>query len=132
MRVEGGQVRAHGHDGNMASAGIAPGRDVAGPLIGAARELLQESVARRRNRNPANRWIGQRIDDPAPDLATLARGQGVEGIGPITRAEELPAALGRAVDCVTKGRPCLVDVHIEPGHGRNLSASMAERSMAKG
>ncbi|HEY5897310.1 MAG TPA: thiamine pyrophosphate-binding protein, partial [Burkholderiales bacterium] len=46
-------------------------------------ELHQEGVARHRGRNPANRWIGQRIDHPAPDIAKLAEAQGVMGIGPV-------------------------------------------------
>ena len=35
-------------------------------------ELHQESVALHRGRNPANRWIGQRINDPAPGFAAMA------------------------------------------------------------
>ncbi|MDP2619079.1 MAG: thiamine pyrophosphate-binding protein [Hyphomicrobiales bacterium] len=95
-------------------------------------ELHQESVARQRGRNPDNRWIGQSIDHPAPDIAKMAEAQGVQGIGPITDAGDLAAALERAVACVKAGRPCLIDVHIDPRHGRKLTESMAERSMAKG
>jgi len=95
-------------------------------------ELHQESVARQRGRNPDNRWIGLRIEHPAPDLAKLAEAQNVEGIGPITDVKDLAGALERAVACVKAGRPCLVDVHIDPGHGRNVTESGAERSMAKG
>jgi hypothetical protein len=39
--------------------------------------------------------------------------------------------LKRAVERVRAGKPCLVDVHIDPGHGRELRESMAERSFAK-
>ncbi|HEX6266062.1 MAG TPA: thiamine pyrophosphate-dependent enzyme [Burkholderiales bacterium] len=95
-------------------------------------ELHQEGVARHRGRSPANRWIGQSIDHPAPDLAKLAEAQGVTGIGPLKRAEELREAMRRAVECVRAGNPCLIDVHIDPGHGRHLRESMAERSLAKG
>jgi thiamine pyrophosphate-dependent acetolactate synthase large subunit-like protein len=94
-------------------------------------ELHQESVALHRGRNPANRWIGQRLDDPAPDFAAMAEAQGVTGIGPVTDAGELPDAMARAVDRVRRGRPCLVDVHIDPGHGRKISYSMARRTAAK-
>jgi len=38
----------------------------------------------------------------------------------------------RGVECTRGGRPCLIDVHIDPGHGRHLRESMAERSLAKG
>jgi hypothetical protein len=46
--------------------------------------------------------------------------------------EELQEAMRSAVQCVRGGAPCLVDVHIDPGHGRHLRESMAERSAAKG
>ena len=95
-------------------------------------ELHQEGVARHRGRSPANRWIGQSIDHPAPDIAKLAEAQGLIGIGPLTRVEELKEAMRRGVECVRGGRPCLIDVHIDPGHGRHLRESMAERSLAKG
>lgn len=95
-------------------------------------ELHQEGVARHRGRNTANRWIGQSIDHPAPDIAKLAEAQGLTGIGPVRRVDELAEALRRGVECVRGGNPCLIDVHIDPGHGRHLRESMAERSMAKG
>jgi thiamine pyrophosphate-dependent acetolactate synthase large subunit-like protein len=95
-------------------------------------ELHQEGVARHRGRSPANRWIGQSIDHPAPDIAKLAEAQGLMGIGPLTRVEELAEAMRRGVECVRGGQPCLIDVHIDPGHGRHLRESMAERSLAKG
>ena len=95
-------------------------------------ELHQEGVARHRGRSPANRWIGQSLDHPAPDIAKLAEAQGLAGIGPLTRVEELTEAMRRGVECVRGGRPCLIDVHIDPGHGRHLRESMAERSFAKG
>ncbi|OGA17113.1 MAG: acetolactate synthase [Betaproteobacteria bacterium RIFCSPLOWO2_02_FULL_63_19] len=95
-------------------------------------ELHQEGVARTRGRNTANRWIGQRIDNPAPDIAKMAEAQGLTGIGPVTRIEDLKDVIRRGVECVRGGNPCLIDVHIDPGHGRHLRESMAERSMAKG
>ena len=94
-------------------------------------ELHQEGVARQRGRNPANRWIGQAIDHPAPDIAKLAEAQGVAGIGPLRQVQELREAMRKAVECVRSGSPCLIDVHIDPGHGRHLRESMAERSLAK-
>lgn len=90
-------------------------------------ELHQEGVARHRNRSPANRWIGQTVDNPVPDIAKLAEGQGLMGIGPVTRMEELEEAIRRGVECVRSGRPCVVDVHIDPGHGRQVRESIADR-----
>lgn len=81
-------------------------------------ELHQEGVARHRGRSPANRWIGQSIDHPAPDIAKLAEAQGVMGIGPLKRLEDLQEAMRRGVARVRGGKPCLIDVHIDPGHGR--------------
>lgn len=94
-------------------------------------ELHQEGVARTRGRNPANRWIGQTIDHPAPHIAKLAEGQGVEAAGPITNRDELQAAIAKGVAAVRSGYPFLIDVHIDPAHGRELTESMAERSLAK-
>lgn len=93
-------------------------------------ELHQEGVARTRGRNPANRWIGQSLDRPAPDIAKMAEAQGVAAAGPIRDRAALDAALARAVETARAGAPFLVDVHIDAGHGRELTESMAERSMA--
>jgi thiamine pyrophosphate-dependent acetolactate synthase large subunit-like protein len=79
-------------------------------------ELHQDRMARQRSRPVANRWIGQRIADPEPDLATLARGQGAEGFGPIRRPDELLRALRAAIDCVEGGGVAIVDVRVEPGY----------------
>ncbi len=95
-------------------------------------ELHQESVARIRRRNVANRWIGQAIDNPAPDIAAIARAQGVEAFGPVTQAVDLAPALSQALAVVASGRPCLVDIHIDPHHGRTVAASAAGRSTAEG
>ena len=89
-------------------------------------ELHQDRMARQRNRPVANRWIGQRIADPEPDLGMLARAQGAEGFGPIRRPDELPRALRAAIDCVERGGVAVVDVRVEPGYapvefGRDLA-----------
>ncbi len=87
-------------------------------------ELHQERVARLRGRDVSRRWVGQRIDDPPPDLAAMARAQGLEGIGPVTRLEELPEALDRAVTLVLAGRPVVVDVVVEVGYSADMSAEL--------
>jgi thiamine pyrophosphate-dependent acetolactate synthase large subunit-like protein len=79
-------------------------------------ELHQERVARQRGRPVENRWIGQRIADPDPDLAMLARGQGLAGLGPVEKPEELAAVLTEAVALVRPGRACVVDVRVAPGY----------------
>lgn len=75
----------------------------------------QERVAHTRDRDVSRKWIGLRIDDPAPDLAVLARGQGLEGIGPITDLKDLAQALRDAVALVKSGKPVVVDVIVRPG-----------------
>jgi thiamine pyrophosphate-dependent acetolactate synthase large subunit-like protein len=90
-------------------------------------ELHQETVARERGRNPANRWIGLRIDDPAPDIATLARGQGATGIGPVTMAAEIQAAIERGVAVLQSGGVAVIDFHVDPGEERLSAATAAGR-----
>src|SRR4051794_29798067 len=75
-------------------------------------EVHQERVARRRGRPVENRWIGQHIRDPDPDLATLARALGLRGHGPVETGEELERALATAVDAAAGGAAVLVDVRL--------------------
>jgi NAD(P)-dependent dehydrogenase (short-subunit alcohol dehydrogenase family) len=85
-------------------------------------ELHQEAIARTRGRNPANRAIGQAIADPNIDLAGFARMQGAEGIGPITQASEVEAAIRRGVAALAEGKVCVIDFHVEPGADRSVHA----------
>ena len=77
-------------------------------------EEHQEHVARVRERPIENRWVGQRMDDPAVDFASLARDLGAEGIGPVEDPNELGAAFTRAIRALDEGGPVLVDVRIAP------------------
>jgi thiamine pyrophosphate-dependent acetolactate synthase large subunit-like protein len=79
-------------------------------------EVHQEAVANERNRPKENRWIGQRIDDPAIDLAGFAKSQGVDSAGPIETVGELPAALEAALKVVEGGKPFFLDVRVIPGY----------------
>ena len=88
-------------------------------------ELHQDRMARQRGRPVANRWIGQRIADPEPDLGMLAKAQGGEGFGPIRRPGELPRALRAAIQCVEAGGVAVVDVRVEPGYAPVNSAAVA-------
>jgi len=87
-------------------------------------ELHQERVAKQRGRPVENRWIGQRIDDPDPDLAMLARSQGLKGFGPVTSHELLFETFAEAVECVKQGHPCVVDVRITPGYSPAMTAGL--------
>ncbi len=79
-------------------------------------EVHQETVAKMRNRPVENKWIGQRIDDPAVDLAALARAQGVDATGPVKTWPALLEALEAGLTAVESGKPHLIDVWIEPGY----------------
>ena len=90
-------------------------------------ELHQENVAKARGRDVRNRWIGLRMEDPMPDIATLARGQGAVGIGPITRAADVAAALEQGVAVLKQGGVCVIDFHVDPGEDRTSAATVGQR-----
>ena len=90
-------------------------------------ELHQDRMARQRSRPVANRWIGQRIADPEPDLAMLARGQGATGLGPVRDPAELVRTLRSAIETVEAGGVALVDVRVEPGYATSMGSTIARR-----
>jgi hypothetical protein len=67
-------------------------------------------MAVRRERPVENKGIGIHIQDPAPDLAALARALSVDGFGPITEPEQLGPALDRGIEIVQGGKPAVIDV----------------------
>jgi len=78
-------------------------------------EEHQERVAVVRGRPVERKGIGIRIEDPAPDFATIARGFGVHAEGPIEDPADLRSALARALRVVKEdSRPALVDVVVQP------------------
>jgi len=91
-------------------------------------ELHQERVALQRGRPPENRWIGQAIRDPDIDLATMARGQGCAGIGPVEDPGKLVPAMREAVAAVRAGRVCVVDVRVAPGYSAGATAAIMQRT----
>jgi thiamine pyrophosphate-dependent acetolactate synthase large subunit-like protein len=91
-------------------------------------ELHQETVARKRGREPANRWIGQRLSDPDPDLAKLAEAQGAVGIGPVRNAADVDAAIRKGLDVLRSGGVCVIDFHIDPGEERHATAALGQRA----
>jgi thiamine pyrophosphate-dependent acetolactate synthase large subunit-like protein len=91
-------------------------------------EMHQERVARSRGRPVENKWIGQRLDEPAIDLAAMARAQGLEADGPVSDLRELPKALARAIAAVEGGQPYVLDVVVPPGYaGEVLGAAVQRR-----
>jgi thiamine pyrophosphate-dependent acetolactate synthase large subunit-like protein len=87
-------------------------------------EVHQERVARLRGRPVENKWIGQRISGPDIDIAGLARAQGAQGFGPISRGEDLIAAYAAAIAVVDAGGVAVVDVRIEPGYTPAMAAAV--------
>jgi acetolactate synthase-1/2/3 large subunit len=78
-------------------------------------EEHQERMAILRGRAVENKGVGIRIEDPAPDFATIARGFGVHAEGPIEEPAALRPALTRALRVVKEdGLPALVDVLVQP------------------
>jgi acetolactate synthase-1/2/3 large subunit len=72
------------------------------------------AMAARRGRGIENSDVGTVITDPNVDYATVARGFGVHGEGPITDPKDLAPALTRAIATVKSGHPALVDVVTDP------------------
>lgn len=83
-------------------------------------EIQQEAVANHRGRPPENKWIGQRIDDPAIDIPGLARDFGVDSEPPVTDPAGIAAALERGLAAVEAGRPYLIDIRIDSTRGSSL------------
>ena len=90
-------------------------------------ELHQETIARTRGREPKNRWIGQRVDDPAPDIAKVTEAQGGVGIGPIKNPADVKAAIDKGVAALRAGKVCVIDLHIPPGEDRHAGAELGAR-----
>ncbi|MDA0664692.1 MAG: thiamine pyrophosphate-binding protein [Proteobacteria bacterium] len=79
-------------------------------------EAHQETMARNRGRPIANRWIGQRLDDPPIDLSGLAQSMGLEALPQIEDAADLVSGLEAAFARVASGASCVLDVRVTPGY----------------
>jgi acetolactate synthase-1/2/3 large subunit len=67
-------------------------------------------IANRRQRGEDRTYIGNALNDPPIDFATVARGMGVYAQGPIDNPADLGPAIRRALAVVKKGEPALIDV----------------------
>jgi acetolactate synthase-1/2/3 large subunit len=76
--------------------------------------MYLQAMAARHGRGISNTEIGTTIKDPNVDYATVARGFGVHGEGPIIDPKDLGPALKRAIAVVKSGQPALVDVVCDP------------------
>ncbi len=87
-------------------------------------ELHQERMARQRNRPVENRWIGQRIDNPEPDLAMMARAQGLTSFGPIEDAAEFERVAREAIALVEGGATVVIDAIVKTGYSPSMTAGL--------
>ncbi|WP_407157134.1 thiamine pyrophosphate-binding protein [Bradyrhizobium sp. STM 3557] len=72
--------------------------------------MYLQAMAARHGRGITKADIGTTLKDPSVDYATIARGFGVHGEGPIEDPSQLGPALKRAIDVVKSGQPALLDV----------------------
>ena len=72
------------------------------------------AMAARHSRGVDRMDIGTTLKEPNIDYATIARGMGVHGEGPITDPKDLRPALARAIAVVKSGEPAVVDVVTDP------------------
>ncbi len=75
---------------------------------------LQRMAARRQRGVDGSARVGNTLEDPFIDFATLAKGLGVWSAGPITDPAELRPALTEALAVVERGEPALIDVVAQP------------------
>jgi acetolactate synthase-1/2/3 large subunit len=76
--------------------------------------MYLQAMAARRGRGVTNVDIGTTLKEPNIDYATVARGYGVHGEGPITDPKDLAPAIKRALAVVKSGQPALIDVVTDP------------------
>jgi len=76
--------------------------------------MYLQAMAARHGRGIQNAHIGTTITDPNVDYATVARGFGAYGEGPITDPKDLAPAIKRALAVVKRGEPALIDVVTDP------------------
>jgi thiamine pyrophosphate-dependent acetolactate synthase large subunit-like protein len=91
-------------------------------------ELHQDTVARVRGREAANRWIGQRLEDPTPDIAKLAEAQGAIGIGPVRAPGDVQPAIEKGVSTLKNGGVCVIDFHVDPDEERLAGSGLGHRA----
>jgi acetolactate synthase-1/2/3 large subunit len=76
--------------------------------------MYLQAMAARRGRGIEKADIGTTIKDPNVDYATVARGMGAHGEGPIVDPSDLAPALKHALAAVKRGQPAVVDVVTDP------------------
>lgn len=95
-------------------------------------EVHQERMAKVRDRPVDRKWIGQRIDDPPPDLVAFARAQGAIGIGAVTTPAGIGPAIAEGIKHVKDGKVCVVEVIVLPEYSAGLAVGPARADTAVG
>jgi acetolactate synthase-1/2/3 large subunit len=76
--------------------------------------MYLQAMAARHGRGIEKADIGTTIKDPNIDYATVARGMGAHGEGPVVDPKDLAPAIKRALAAVKSGQPAVVDVVTDP------------------
>jgi acetolactate synthase I/II/III large subunit len=76
--------------------------------------MYLQAMAARHGRGIEKADIGTTIKDPNIDYATVARGMGAHGEGPVVDPKDLGPAIKRALAAVKSGQPAVVDVVTDP------------------
>ena len=71
-----------------------------------------------------NRWIGQRIANPEPDLAMMARAQGLTAFGPVEDSAEFERVLVEAIALVKGGATVVIDAVVQTGYSPSMTAGL--------
>ncbi len=87
-------------------------------------ELHQQHMAKERGRLEENKGIGLHMTEPAVDFATIARGQGATGFGPVTEFGQLAGIFVDAIKAVEAGETVVIDVRVDPGYDADASRSL--------
>ena len=87
-------------------------------------ELHQQRVAEMRDRPVERRWIGQRIAEPAVDIAAFARSLGASGFGPCETRAALDKALREAIAIVEGGGVAVIDALVLPAYDAKTATAM--------
>lgn len=95
-------------------------------------ELHQQRVAEMRDRPVERRWIGQRIDGPAIDIATYAKSLGATGFGPVENRAAMDKALKEALAVVEAGGVAVIDALVLPAYDAKTAAAMVTTTSSPG
>jgi hypothetical protein len=72
------------------------------------------------------------MDDPAIDIAAIARAQGATAFGPVKDREALAKAYQEAIAVVDAGGVAVVEVHVEPGYTPAMASGLTREHAGNG